>query len=162
MGPAAVAVSRKHCVLIPTAADTFSVESRCTNVTGVRSAPGANWIWLRRGERVDGVGAGWQLAFDRALSAATLFTFQASNASPPKQLSVGSAAWSWQLKSGWSPYSAELTSRLEGAWAAGAASLALDAERRAVFGTMRQVSGCGTRALLTTCPHHTAEAHHFG
>jgi len=147
VNPAAATVSRTHCVLFPTADDTFTVESRCTNVSGVRSGPGADWTWLRRGERASDVGTGWQLAFDRALTAETLFTFQGSSA--PSPTLGGQGVWSWALESGWSPYSPELNSRLETAWTAGAASLLLDPERRAVFETMLQVKWLQHRAPLS-------------
>eukprot|EP00962_Isochrysis_galbana_P051700 scaffold23153_cov135-Isochrysis_galbana.AAC.3 len=46
--------------------------------------------------------------------------------------------WWWARGDGWSRYSHGQAALVEGAWAAGATSVVLDAERRVVFDTMRQ------------------------
>lgn len=129
VGPGAATVSRVQCVLTPSADSTaVDVLSQGTNQTGVRAAAGAEWRWLRRGELSAGAVAGWQVALDRALPANALFTFRAGAASQSGEPTVAMAdrpRWSWAAASGWCSYSDELSARLESAWAAGAAHLAL-------------------------------------
>ena len=142
-------VSRVQCVLLPAGQATLTLESCGTNPTGVRESRSMAWQWLKKGDRVDGLSHGWQLALDRALPAEALFTLvdrfaaSLSMASGPGRRQ---AKWSWACGSGWRPFSSELTQLLEDAFNAGASSLVLDSERRAVFVSMRQV-GCLSRCL---------------